>query len=663
MLKKWIFLQLIFVVNLLWSQNRNLSDTIVQYKYIEQVVVTATRTERKLKDVPVTTQVITSETIEKSKMANFRDFMEQELAGVEFTNSGGQSNINMMGFGGKYVLFLIDGERMAGETFDNVDYNRIDMNNIERVEIVKGASSSLYGSNAIGGVINIITKKPKKPLQIIASALFGSNKDQNYNLTFGTKQKWGSAGFSTFYKSRDPYLLKDREPLKQEYANGNVVEQKLSSTYIAGYIDYGFSPNVSIKITPKIQTEINSGFYFQERNTGGLDGFKVRDQFHNFRTAMKTSFQLQEQSNLVISGSYDEYQKFDFYKLLNQKDKNYENKIWRIGAVYDQQLFKKHSFVAGGEAFSEDLLTFMFVSDGSGARKDAQNYSAFTQQEWKLADAFTLVTGARYDYHSQFKGHPTFRLSGMYKIKNNIIVRGGYSGGFRAPTLKELFTDWFHPYGGGFQIIGNTNMKAEKSDNFNISSDFNFKKLNITGMAQYSKIQDKINASWISNDTVQYVNVGKSDVFSSEISVSYRLKKSLLLKGAYTFVNENPQKRSVTRPHSATLRADYTLDFIKKYAPTISISGKYFSSMNTFGTADITDVDNTTGIDTHTEEYKIYYEPYSIWRLQFSAPLLFNFTASAGINNLFDYKTKFSSFYSSISPGRTYYIGLKWDLN
>ena len=88
MLNKWIFLQLIFIANLLWSQNRNLSDTIGQYKDIEQVVVTATRTVRKLKDVPVTTQVITSETIEKSKMANFRDFMEQELAGVEFTNNG-----------------------------------------------------------------------------------------------------------------------------------------------------------------------------------------------------------------------------------------------------------------------------------------------------------------------------------------------------------------------------------------------------------------------------------------------------------------------------------------------------------------------------------------------------------------------------------------------
>lgn len=663
MFRKLIFLQLGIISNLLWSQTKRNSDTITQYKDIEQVVITATRTERKLKDVPVTTQVITSEAIEKSKMANFRDFLEQELTGVEFTNNGGYSNINMMGFGGKYVLFLIDGERMAGETFDNIDYNRIDMNNIERVEIVKGASSSLYGSNAIGGVINIITKKPKNPLQIVASSLYGSNKDQNYNLTFGTKQNWGSVGFSAFYKSRDPYLLEDTEALRQEYSDGSVVDQPLSKTYIAGYTDYGFNPNTVIKISPKIQTEINTGFYFQERNVGGLDGYKVRDQFHNFRTSSKISFQLKENSNLVITGSYDNYQKFDFYKLISLKEKNYENKIWRVGAIYDQKIFSKHLIVAGAEAFSEDLLTFMFNSDGSGARKDAQNYSAYTQQEWLLSKKITLVTGARLDYHSQFKANPTFRFSGMYKFNNHITLRGGYSGGFRAPTLKELFTDWFHPYGGGFQIVGNKDMKAEKSNNFNLSSDFNYKKVQFTVLAQYSKMKDKINAIWVASDTVQYRNSRRADVLSGDFSFSYRLRKDVQLKGGYTYVHESNKKQSVTRPHTLTFRGDYTLSFLQKYSPTISFSGKYFSSMNTYGTADITDTDNTTGIDTHTEEYKIYYEPYSIWRLQIAAPLFLKFTASAGINNLFDYKTKFSSFYSNISPGRTFYVGLKWNLN
>lgn len=85
--------------------------------------------------------------------------------------------------------------------------------------------------------------------------------------------------------------------------------------------------------------------------------------------------------------------------------------------------------------------------------------------------------------------------------------------------------------------------------------------------------------------------------------------------------------------------------------------------MDIYGTGDITDTDNETGIEQEvSEEYKVHYDAYSIWRLSFAQALPFNLTLSAGINNLFDYKTKFSSFYSSISPGRTYYIGLKWKL-
>ena len=116
---------------------------------LNEVIVTATRAQRNLKNVPITVQVVTAEDIRKSQATDFQSFLETEFAGINFTYDGGMPNINMMGFGGKYVLFLIDGERMAGETFDNIDYNRIDLDNIERIEIIKGASSSLYGSNAL----------------------------------------------------------------------------------------------------------------------------------------------------------------------------------------------------------------------------------------------------------------------------------------------------------------------------------------------------------------------------------------------------------------------------------------------------------------------------------------------------------------------------------
>ena len=98
----------------------------------------------------------------------------------------------MMGFGGKYVLFLIDGERMAGETFDNIDYNRINLEDIERIEIIKGASSSLYGSNALGGVINIITKNAKKSFEGDLSYQYETIESHKANISIGSKQRWGN---------------------------------------------------------------------------------------------------------------------------------------------------------------------------------------------------------------------------------------------------------------------------------------------------------------------------------------------------------------------------------------------------------------------------------------------------------------------------------------
>ncbi|NDV83362.1 TonB-dependent receptor [Bacteroides sp. 51] len=630
---------------------------------LEQVVVTATRSERVLKDVPIATQVISRKTLEKMQISNFRDVLEYEMPGVEFTNNGGYANINMLGFGGKYVLFLVDGERMAGESFDNIDYNRINMDNIERMEIVKGASSSLYGSNAVGGVVNIITKKPDRPLQIQASGRYGSHGEQNASLLVSSLQKWGSMSLSGSYKTQDPYTLKDREALTQKYENGTIVEQALSETNIAGYEDYNITPKVTFTPNDKLEIELKGGYFFKERNPGGRDGEKVRDRFYDYTGGVKANYEISKNQHVSLSGNYDRYDKYDYYRLLKEKEKNYENSQIRVSGLYDLMIGGKHSIVAGAEYLSDDLMTYMFEKEGESDQRDAYTYSVFTQQEWVLHKKVTMVTGLRYDYHSRFKGHLTPRLSFMYRPNKILTLRGGYSGGFRSPTLKELYTDWFHPYGGGFQIIGNSDMKAETSNNFTVSGEVALGKTLITGMAQYSIIDEKINSVWLNNDTIQYVNQGNAKIFSSEVTVSHRFGKDVMVRGTYAYVHDNHKKRSTTRPHTATFRVDYTTNFLKKYNPTMSFSGKYFSGMDVYGTGDITEIDNTTGMSkTETEEYVVKYDGYSIWRLTLQVPLPYNLSVNGGINNLFDYKPKFSSFYSSISSGRTYYVGLTWRL-
>ena len=632
MSKKAFFLSLIAIVPLYGQQKKKEKET-----EIKEVVVTATRSQKKLKDVPIIVQVVTAEDIKKSQSTDFKTFLENEFSGINFTYGGGSPNINMMGFGGKYVLFLMNGERMAGETFDNIDYDRIDIDNIERIEIIKGASSSLYGSNAIGGVINIITKDSKSPLDINAGYLYNSSRDHKTNLSIGTKQKWGNLSISSFYKMREPYIITDRISTGGVYNELNV----------AGFTNYGISPKLTFNLSPKINLSLTPGYYFSERNPGTPAGEIVRDRYYNYNLGLKTNIKFNDNQNLIVSGAFDRYDKYDYFRKINEKEKKYENEVWRVSSQYNQNLFKKHTLVAGGEVLSEKLLSFMFKNESTGGRENAQTYSAFTQQDWVINPAVTIVTGARMDYHSIFKQYFTFRLSGMYRFDETMTIRAGYSGGFRSPTLKELYTNWFHPWGGGFQLMGNKNLRPETSDNFNISIDFNFKKLNLTFITQYSKIKDKINLRGNIGDTLRYVNFhGNTDVLSSEVSAIYKLNRNFHFKGSYSYYDIG-KRRSENRPHTLTFKAEY-IPSAKYYIPSIIISGKYLSRTKIY------DDDSSSFVS---------YAPYSIWRLQLASKLPLGFTLTGGINNIFGYTADKVGFYSSVDIGRTFYLGLKWNFN
>ena len=635
MLRKFFFLTLITSIPLYGQQEKKKVDK--KETEIKEVIVTATKTKKNLKNVPITVQVITSEDIKKSQSTDFKTFLENEFSGINFTYNGGSPNINMMGFGGKYVLFLMNGERMAGETFDNIDYERIDIDNIERIEIIKGASSSLYGSNAIGGVINIITKDSKSPLDINAGYLYDSSRDHKANLSIGTKQKWGNLSISSFYKMREPYIITDRISTGGVYNELNV----------AGFTNYGISPKLTFNLSPKINLSLTPGYYFSERNPGTPAGEIVRDRYYNYNLGLKTNIKFNDNQNLIVSGAFDRYDKYDYFRKINEKEKKYENEVWRISSQYNQNLFKKHTLVTGGEVLSEKLLSFMFKNESTGGRENAQTYSAFTQQDWVINPAVTIVTGARMDYHSIFKQYFTFRLSGMYKFDETMTIRAGYSGGFRSPTLKELYTNWFHPWGGGFQLMGNKNLRPETSDNFNISIDFNFKKLNLTFITQYSKIKDKINLRGNIGDTLRHVNFhGNTDVLSSEVSAIYKLNKNFHFKGSYSYYDIG-KRRSENRPHTLTFKAEY-IPSTKYYIPSIIISGKYLSQSKIY------DDDSSSFVS---------YAPYSIWRLQLALKLPLGFTLTGGINNIFDYTADKVGFYSTVDIGRTFYLGLKWNFN
>ncbi|WP_019541146.1 TonB-dependent receptor plug domain-containing protein [Proteiniphilum acetatigenes] len=638
------------------GQNTLLNDSTILDDYLlEEVVVTGTRSERLLKDVPVTTILIPSRTIEQSQAGNLKDLLNYELPGIHFQNNGGYDNISMLGFDAKYILFLIDGERLSGETFNNLDYNRINLSNVERIEIVKGASSSLYGSNAIGGVINIITKKPEKKIEISGRGYIESEGENNYSLSLSHRNKWFGTSVIASRKIRSPYVIKDTEGPKQEYEDGSVVDGVPVTTYVAGYEDYSITPRFFFYPTDKLDIEVRGEYFYKERNPGGQPGEKERNRFYDYSGGLKADYALSGDHQLLFSANYDRYAKEDYFRLLDETEKTYTNTQKNTSLLYNGTLALTHNVVAGLEYFDDYLLTDMFKSDGSNDGRNAQTYSAFLHEEWMISPRFTLTGGLRYDYHSAFKGHLSPKLSLMFRIPY-VTFRSGYAAGFRAPTLKELYTDWFHPNAGGFQIVGNEDLKPEKSNNFSFSVEYAKSGTTLSVMGQYSAMSNKIDRIWLSGDTTQYVNLGNVDITSLEFSAQHKFGFGMSVSAAYTYVRYGDPKVSTARPHTFFTKIDYGRAFIKKYRSSFSLSGKMTGAMDVWN-------ETTESLSDAQKRYKVHHQAYSNWRLAYSQELLYGLNLGAGINNLFDYRPAFWSFYSNLTPGRTFFVGLSWNFN
>lgn len=213
-MNKKTYLGLILASYFMPSMAQN--DSIWRNMDLDQVVVTGTRTPKTLKDTPIQTRVISAADIAKTDATNIEELLQQELPGIEFSYAMNQQvNMNLSGFAGQSVLFLIDGERIAGETMDNIDFTRLSMANVERIEIVKGAASALYGSNAAGGVVNIITRRNKAPWSLHLDTRFAEHDSQRHNMVFGLSKGKFSNSLTVSRTSADNYSVfnKDNNPL------------------------------------------------------------------------------------------------------------------------------------------------------------------------------------------------------------------------------------------------------------------------------------------------------------------------------------------------------------------------------------------------------------------------------------------------------------------
>ncbi|ACF13472.1 TonB-dependent receptor plug [Chloroherpeton thalassium ATCC 35110] len=618
---------------------KNASDTLaIEFSLkpaqvdIDAIVVTATRQETALKDVPQLTEVITGEELQVTGAVTVQDALEMNIPGIEFSPDSHGANIQMQGLGSDYILILLDGERLAQQDRSNIDFNRLNTSDIERIEVTKGSASSLYGSNAIGGVINIITKKPQYPLEASASYRISKYGEQNINGMLGTKSDLWSAKLTINKKQSDGYDLTPETPT-------SYTQEKFE--------DLSLTPWLRMTPSDKLQLDFQGNYYQYER----FDATTIPQHPRNYGFTLGSSanYYFSPEQSLKLSWHTDQYEQYDYYERLDEEELSAIHRYDNAKLIFATGFSKTHALTLGGEFLREKLVSDRITN----GRKTTQNWIGFAQEEIQLIEKLRTVAGVQFVHHSTFGSHVSPRVSLLYQdLPFNI--RLGYSHGFRTPTLKELYMDWDHF--GMFFIEGTSDLEPETSNYFTGSLEFITERLNASILLYHNSLKNMIATVTTTEDgisTETYKNVSDARLQGFDLLLKVGIGRGLSLSGGYSFVDSKDLEtdleiEGVIR-HTARLRAEYNYLFSRGFNLTLALQGKYNGGM-------IYESVNDDG-EVERENYR----PYWNWRLTASQQLFASITFTAGVDNIFDYTDTVD--FSTITPGRRFFSVIQYSFN
>ena len=490
---------------------------------LDQIVVTAARVENKLIDTPANVAVVTAEDIEKRNYQSAADALK-DVPGVIVTFSGGSREKHVVLNGDDRVVIMVDGRRLnqeKGASSGHQAYDVADLPSpdaIERIEILKGGASALYGSDAVGGVINIITKQPKKT-EIKLNAGAGSWGNQNYRASVATKV--GKTGIMvTAQKERQDYL-------KYKDASDSSTKRWDKSDYK--------TDNVDVKLTQDIGKDQQATLYFHHSYKRGNQPVYIGSTFGPSAGSdlnNDVSFQYDWGKDTDYAGYvrlYRNYYVGDYYS--DSGDNHYTETKWGLDAQQNIRLSKNNKLVAGLEWRDSHISSGLY--DG---QKKIITKAIFLQDTWNFGSGWTLTLGDRYDEHNMF-GHKNTMNAGLNKKfgeKAHAYLSWGQV--FRAPQGNDLY--WNEDWGWGMGLFGNPNLKPETGDVWTIgyNTTVNNDKTQIGISAFYSKLNNAI--KWMDTGGYHYeaLNVDKEKKRGFELAINHKLSDRLSLNASYAYV-------------------------------------------------------------------------------------------------------------------------------
>ncbi|QDF28086.1 TonB-dependent receptor domain-containing protein [Halarcobacter anaerophilus] len=531
-------------------------------------VVSASGFEQNIADAPASISVITAEELQKKSYTDVIDAVKN-IPGVYVSGGGASQDITIRGMSATYTLYLVDGRPISsgrsintngtdgGKTGANLP--PIDM--IERIEIIRGPMSSLYGSEAMGGVINIITKK--------------------------AADKWSGSITTEYAKSGSGNDINNDSYNTSLFLSGPIIKDKLSlsingafqgtdeSDLVQGSKSSSSEPEVKKR---KIGTELS--WKVDEQNNIKLGYDFTRQEYtttpgKSIAETASGSYNAQDKDVYVIShqGNYNDflintYYQYDKTAKIQSDTKKEDLHILNTQATY---FYKNHVITFGGQYKEEeftDETNGLLSSNIEGAVESVDRWigALFIEDEWSMFKDFALTTGIRYNDDELFGGELSPRIYGVYHATDNLTIKGGVSTGYRQPTLSDATEGFGRGTGGGGSpaphpralIIGNEDLEPEKSVSYEIGVNYYDDDLGLNSslMVFQTDYKDKIaedrycdnggdrndpstwGCSYGGNNFLflsTKKNIDKAQIRGVEISLDYEVTPTVTLNSSYTY--------------------------------------------------------------------------------------------------------------------------------
>lgn len=497
---------------------------------LDDIVVTSMKCEYNLSNVPIYTEIINKSTIRQSGAVTLSDLMEQTPGISKNYDVHGSFDYNLLGLDSKYILILKDGNPITGKFNDKVDLDQIMVSNTDRIEIIKGPGSALYGTEAMGGVINIISDKNIKKNKVEVQLRKISYEDDIKKFQNGSSGDVLSLTYGKSYKAFEFQSSILSQRLRKNGSNNDLGKDKIDKLNIDGQLGWESSNEkneVNIRFIYFDQLdgakELTSTGYLVSSNSTNIDRKDIKVDYKKIINKNVTFFQ-----NISSSHYSREYNQSGidstFFRLNMAKESliDYEAKINFNTSVYN--------WIAGFE-YSEPGYNNMRLRDTTHRRILK---GLFLQNQYMMSEKINLVTGFRSDiYNKKIVYNP--RIALMFNFNKKIKYRLSYGEGFRVPSILETFID-FYNIDQGYMVKGNPNLKPEKSKGLTFNLDFsgnNRFRLNFLGY--YNIFTNKISTEQqtnaaVSPTTFSYQNISEATFKGFEIFSDFILDNTSTIR-------------------------------------------------------------------------------------------------------------------------------------